>query len=111
MLTEEWDSLLECRSYWTTLQVTAWVSRFANSCKAKVKKTKKTGGPLVTEDIQQGREYWILRAQKHIQENIDRPGWKLERDLKMGILTCVDRVQEYNPIYLENGKFAQKLIQ
>ena len=57
MLTNEWDSLLERRSYWTTLRVTAWVLSFANNCKAKVKKTKKTNGPLVTEEIQKGRKY------------------------------------------------------
>ena len=66
---------------------------------------------MTTEEIQRGREYWILRAQKNIQENLERPGWKLEKDLKTGILKCVGRVQEYQPIYLENGTFAQKLIQ
>ena len=111
VLTDEWDSLLERRSYWTTLRVTAWVLRFANNCKAKVKKTKKTSGPLVTEEIQKAREYSILRAQKNIKENLESPGWKLERGLKTGILKCVGRVQEYHRIYLENGTFAQKLIQ
>ena len=111
VMIDEWDSLLERKPYWTTLRITAWVLRFVNNCKAKVNNTKKSRGALTTEEILRGREYWILRAQKNIQENLERPGWKLEKDLKTGILKCVGRVQEYQPIYLENGTFAQKLIQ
>ena len=111
VLIDEWDNLLERKCYWTTLRVTAWGLRFANNCKAKANKRKKISGPLTTEEIQKGREYWILKVQKNIQENLERPGWKLEKDLKTGILKCVGRVQEYHPIYLENGTFTQKLIQ
>ena len=53
----------------------------------------------------------MLRAQKNIQENLERPGKKLKRDLKTEVLKCVGKVQEYHPIYLENETFAQKLIQ
>jgi len=110
-LIDECGSLLGRKSYWTALQVTAWVLRFANNCKAKVSKTKKSSGSLTTEESQKSIEYWILRAQKDIQENLERPGWKIEKDLKTGILKCVGRVHRYHPIYLENGKFTQKLIQ
>ena len=72
---------------------------------------KKSSGALTTEEIQKGREYWIWRAQKNIQEDVAKPGWKLEKDLKTGIIKCVGLVQEYHPICLENGAFAQQLIQ
>ena len=81
MLIDKWGSLLEHKFYWTTLQVTAWVVRLANDCKAKVNKTKKSSGPLTTEEIKTGREYWILRAQDNIKDNLARPGWKFEKDL------------------------------
>ena len=111
VIPDEWDSLLERKSYWTTLRVTAWALIFINNCKAKVNKTKSIGGPLTTEEIQQSRKYWIVRAQRNIPEKLERPGWKLERESKTGILRCVGRIQEYQPIYLENGTFTQKLIQ
>ena len=82
-------SLIERKSYWTTLRITVWVLRFASNCKAKINKTKKSSEALATEEIQMGREYWILRAQKNIQENLEKPGWKLEKDLKTGVLRCL----------------------
>ena len=108
---DEWDSLLDRKSYWTILRVTAWTLRFISNCRAKVNKTKKLAGPLNTEEIQKARKHWILRAQRDIPENLERPGWKLEREPKSGILRCVGRIREYQPIYLENGTFTQKLIQ
>ena len=85
--------------------------RFVNNCKAKVNKTKKSSGPLKTEEIQKSRECWILRAQNNTQENLERPGWKLEKGLKTGILRCVGRVQGYHTTYFENGTLTKKLIQ
>ena len=111
VVSDEWDSLLERKSYWTTLTVTAWALRFINNCKAKVNKTNSISGPLTTEEIQQSRQYWILRAQSNIPETLERPGWKLERESKTGILRCAGRIQEYQPIYLEKRTFTQKLIQ
>ena len=33
---DEWDSLLDRKSYWTILRVTAWTLRFISNCRAKV---------------------------------------------------------------------------
>ena len=69
VLIDEWDRMLERKSYWTALRVTPWELRFANNCKAKANKKKKSSGALTTEEIQKGREYWIWRAQKNIRRN------------------------------------------
>ena len=66
---------------------------------------------MQTEEILRARNYWIVKVQKGIPENLEKPGFKLERDPETGILKCAGRVQGYKPIYLENGVFAQKLVQ
>ena len=108
---DEWDLLLERKPYWTTLRVTAWALRFKENCQSKFKKEQKVQGPLTTEEIRRARDLWIVRAQKEIVESLERPGWKLEKDPKTGVLRCIGRLQNYEPIYLENNTFTQKLIQ
>ena len=82
-----------------------------NNWKAKAQNKKGTVGPLQTEEIQRARNYWIVGVQRDIPKNLEKPGFKLERDTKTGILKCAGRVQGYNQIYLENGVFVQKLVQ
>ena len=66
---------------------------------------------LQTEETLRTRNYWIVKVQKGFPENLEKPRFKLERDPETGILKCAGRVQRYKPIYLENGVFAQKLVQ
>ena len=108
---DEWENLLDRNSYWKTLRITSWILRFINNCKAKAKNEKGTVGPLQTEEILRARNSWIVKVQKDIPENLEKPGFKLERDPETGILKCAGRVQGYKPIYLENGVFAQTLVQ
>ncbi|XP_074608762.1 uncharacterized protein LOC141863201 [Acropora palmata] len=42
---------------------------------------------------------------------MERPGWKLVKEEKSGILKCAGRISGYNPTYLEDGPFVRKLIQ
>ena len=56
------------------------------------------------------RDQWVRRVQSHIPKDLERPGWKLVKDEETEILKCVGRIQGYNPIYLEDGLFAEKLI-
>ena len=108
---DEWDNLLDRKSYWKTLRISSWILRFINNCKAKAKNEKGTAVPLQTEEILRARNYWIVKVQKDIPEILEKPGFKLEKDPETGILKCAGRVQEYKPIYLENGVFTQKLVQ
>ena len=108
---DEWDNLLDRKSYWKTIRITSWTLQFMNNCKAQAKNEKRTVSPLQTEEILRVRNYWIVRVQKDIPENLEKPGFKLERDPETGILKFAGRVQGYKPIYLENGVFSQKLVQ
>ena len=56
------------------------------------------------------RNLWITKVQRHIPEDTECSGWRLERDEKAMIPKCVGRIRGYSPIYLENGLFVEKLI-
>ena len=48
---DEWDNLLDRKSYWRTLRITSLMFRFINNCKAKAKNEKEKVGPLQTKEI------------------------------------------------------------
>lgn len=52
---DEFDELLERTSLRRTLRVGAWLKRFIHNCKHKDKKL----GPLLTEEIEDVRGWWI----------------------------------------------------
>ena len=66
--------------------------------------------PLTTEEIMQARDYWVRREQRNIPTTAVSPGWKLSHYEETKILKCVGRICGYDPSYLKNGVFAQKLI-
>ena len=95
---DEFDELLERTNLRRTLRVGAWIKRFLYNCKHQDKKL----GPLLTEEIEEVRIWWIKRVQKRdkLQPN------------KEGVMTCHGRIQEQTPEYLpNNSKFTEKLIQ
>lgn len=106
-----WDELLSRNTYWRTLRITAWVLRFKTNSLAKLKKIKKKSGPLCTEELVKAKQHWVKRVQRGIPDDMERPGWKLVKDKETNILKCSGRIQGYNPVYLEDGPFIQKLIQ
>ncbi|XP_028413770.1 uncharacterized protein LOC114536615 [Dendronephthya gigantea] len=94
----EWDSLLEKRSYWRTLRVTAWALRFKQNALAKKRMTKKTSGPLTIEEISSARNLCVRRAQTDVQPDLETPGWKLEKEETTGIFKCKGRIQGWRMI-------------
>ena len=106
---DEWDCLIERNSYWYTLRVTAWCLRFVNNCLSCKAGRKKQRGPLITDEVSKAKERWIIREQKTVPETLETPGWRLIKD-ETGVLKCIGRIPGYNPIYLEDGLFASKLI-
>ena len=52
---------------------------------------------------------WMRKVQRHIPEDTESNGWRLEKDDRTKILRCVRRIQGYSPTYLENGLFVKKL--
>ena len=109
--TDDWDELLSRNTYWRTLRITAWVLRFKTNSLAKLKKIKKKLGPLYTEELVTAKQHWVKRVQRGIPDDMERPGWKLVKDKETNILKCSGRIQGYNPVYLEDGPFTQRLIQ
>ena len=108
---DEWDELLARQPYWKVLRATDWALRFKGNSLSKSQRVKKTSGPLRTAELVSARIHWVRRAQRGVLENMEKPGWKLAKEKETGVLKCVGRIPGYNPTYLENGLFAQKLIQ
>ena len=107
---DEWDALFEKCSYWKTLRVTAWILRFKHNALAKNRKTKKKSGPLTTEEILSAEDCWVRRVQVDVESDLETPGWKLAKDEDTGILKCKGRIHGYEPVFIPNGHFAEKLI-
>ena len=108
---DEWDKLLERSSYWRTLRVTSWALRFVNNCLAKIRKGKKKSGPIGNDEITAARSYWVIKKQRHVNRDLQTPGWSIVEDKTTKILKCKGRIQGYSPVYLEGGLFVEKLIQ
>ena len=104
------DELLEKRDLPTTLRVCAWISRFVHNSSRK----PKIYGPLMAEELQQQRNWWILReqarAKTHPKFVVDRAKLNLQENTA-GILECRGRIQGVYPTYLSDiGTFAEKLV-
>lgn len=107
---DEWDALLERRTYWRTLRVTAWAMRFLNNCLVKYRQSRKRAGPLGSEEITGARYNWVRREQRHVNPKLQVPGWKIFEDKETKVLKCKGRIEGYAPTYLEGGLFVEKLI-
>ncbi len=108
---DEWDLLLERRSYWRTLRVTAWCLRFKHNCLASSQKLKRKNGPIQTDKIENARNHWVNKVQSSMPETLESPGWKFVRDDEANVLKCEGRISGYRPTYLNGGRFVEKLIQ
>ena len=91
--------------------VSAWIKRFIHNCKHKEKKL----GPLLTEEIDDVRSWWIKRVQRRDRETTGYPQISGQLNLKPneeGVMTCHGRIQGQTPIYLPNSaSFTGKLVQ
>lgn len=108
---DEFDELLERTSLRRTLRVGTWLKRFIHNCKHKDKKL----GPLLTEEIEDVRGWWIKRVQRRDRETTGYPQISSQLNLKPnaeGVMTCHGQIQGQTPIYLPNSeKFTEKLVQ
>ena len=90
------DQLLnKYASYQKLLRITAIVRRFIGNCKKKEKRK----GPLTTEETHAAEKYWIHQAQasQDVKSVV-----ALKKDVD-GILRCVGRVKDYNPIFISRS--------
>jgi hypothetical protein len=107
---DEWDFLLERNSYWRTLRVTAWILRLLYNCLSRARWNKKRTGPLVSEEIKDARNAWVRRVQRGVNPELQTPGWRIMEEEATKVLKCKERVHGYEPIYLDGGRFVEKLI-
>ena len=106
------DQLLKKWSFWKTLRICAWVSRFVRNA-GRVNESMR--GPLSTEEIQEREAWWIIKVQRR---NRDTPEFEEDRarlNLKPsagGILECHGRIQGDFPTYLpDNDMYTEKLVE
>ena len=59
---DELDALLEKFNYWKTIRVSAWMMRFIRNSRSE--KTKRLGGPLMTEETSKAELLWVKRVQE-----------------------------------------------
>ena len=108
---DEFDELLSKYSFWKTMRITAWVTRFLHNLKAKQERRQ---GPLTTEEIQQQISWWLkreqLRNEGSDQAREDKQRLNLQKN-EQGLLKCQGRIQGENPIYIPpESPLAEKLV-
>ena len=105
--TDEWEELLSRSTHWRTLRTTAWVLRFKTNSLVKLKKIKKSRDrSLYAEELAKAKQHWVERAQRGIPDDMERPGCKLVKDKKTNLRKRTGRIQEYNPVALEDEPFV-----
>ena len=110
--TDEFDALLEKFSYWKTLRVLAWISRFVHNTRAINAPGIK--GPLTTKEIDQQRLFWEKRVQESCkgEEKLEEDRLQLNlQENQNGVLECRGRIQGDYPVYLpDNHLYTEKLV-
>ncbi|KAK3742407.1 hypothetical protein QZH41_020716, partial [Actinostola sp. cb2023] len=111
--TDEFNVLLNKFTLWKTLRICAWISRFiSNSHKSK---EHRTIGPLVVEEIQRQKQFWMMRAQESVEGSEKFENDKLQLNLQAsssGLLECRGRIQGHYPIYLpDTHQYTEKLVE
>lgn len=107
---DQWDTLLDRSALWRTFSVTAWTLRFVHNSLFKRCNTKKRSSPLTREEINNTRNQWIKKALIGVKLTLKTLCLKLGTEESMGVLKCYGRISGYQPIYIEGGDFAKKLI-
>ena len=65
---------------------------------------------MTTEEINNARNQWIKKAVIGVKPTLKNPCWKLGTEESTSVLKCYGRNSGYQPIYIEGGEFANKLI-
>ena len=100
-VTDELDTLLEKFSYWKTIKVCAWVTRFLHNI--RLAKTNRLTGPLTTEEINRVKLFWEKRVQARATADERYQEDRLQLNLQPnaeGLLECRGRIQGDYPVYL-----------
>ena len=104
-VTDELDTLLEKFSYWKTIKVCAWVTRFLHNI--RLAKTNRLTEPLTTEEINRVKLFW----EKRVQARATADERYQEDPNAEGVLECRGRIQGDYPVYLpDNQLYTEKLV-
>ena len=66
-------------------------------------------GPLTTKELKESKVQWVKKVQAGMSMELQSPGWEVFREVDSGLLKCKGRILSYQPIYLEEGEFVDKL--
>ena len=106
-LPNTYDQLLQKHNLHRTLRIGAWIARFTYNCKSREKRR----GPLITEELNPVRSWWIKQVQRSGDIEKDREQLNLQENNE-GILVCRDRIQGEFPIYLpDTHQCTEKLVE
>ena len=112
---DEVDELLQKHTFWKSVRILGWITRFVNNCKAKLAKTVKQSGPLTTTETEVQVE---LLVKKFTERQIETEQFKneqlrlnLQRNVN-GLFECRGRIQGLYPIYVPPGTLlSEKMIE
>ena len=109
---DEFDQLLDKYDLFKVLRIGAWIQRFISNCRTKP--VERASGPLVTEEIQRTKSWWIKRAQLVVRQDSRFEADQLDLNLQPndeGIFECRGRIHGEFPIYLpDNHPFTSSLV-
>ena len=90
---DEFHDLLEENSLWRTFRICAWVNRFQTNCRKP--KSRRNGGPLTTEELEQQKLWWTKKVQNEAAETKRFQADKIQLNLRpngQGIMECRGRI-------------------
>ena len=109
---DEFDQLLNKYDLFNVLRIGAWIQRFISN--GRTKPGKRASGPLVTEEFERTKSWWIKRAQHAARQDSRFETDQLHLNLHPndeGILECRGRIQGGFPIYPpDNHPFTSSLV-
>ncbi len=110
---DSFDLLLTKHSYWKTIRIIAWISRFVHNC--KVPRRSRVLGPLTTVETEQQVKWWIRRIQERYSDTEKFREDQLRLNLQKndgGIYECRGRIQGNYPVYIPpKVTLAEKIVQ
>ncbi|XP_028418013.1 uncharacterized protein LOC114543407 [Dendronephthya gigantea] len=112
---EEVDELLQKHTFWKSVRILGWITRFVNNFRATLGKTRKQSDPLTTTETETQVE---LLVKKFTERQIETEQFKndqlrlnLQRNVN-GLFECRGRIQGLYPIYVPLATLlSEKMIE
>ena len=110
---DEFDEMLEKHTFWRTVRISAWITRFLRNCRCS--KLARIGRPLTSAETEKQVKWWIKREQERysVMEKFleDQQRLNLQKNDE-GIYECRSRIQGTFPVYLPpKVSLSEKMVQ